>query len=144
LYEPQAEDANGIINNKIFFNTPDEDMPAMAMTTDVWRTNTHTTWLFTSPDDAAVTFEGFRVEADNGTGIQCTPNSIQTGQGGYFVFELDEAGDVSLFLDLNNNGSYFDAIDINITKAVTAGRDSIFWNGLDGRTGSSDWLERYR
>ncbi len=132
LYEPQAEDSNGIINNKIFFNTPDVDMPAMAMTTDVWRTNTHTTWLFASPDDASVTFEGFHVEADNGTGVTCTPNSIQTDQGGYFVFELDETGDISLFLDMNNNGSYFDAVDINITKSVTAGLDSIFWDGMDG------------
>jgi len=60
LYEPQAEDAGGIINNKIFFNLPDEDMPATALTTDVWRSNTHTTWLFANPDDAEVTFEGFR------------------------------------------------------------------------------------
>jgi len=132
LYEPQAEDAGGIINNKIFFNLPDEDMPAMALTTDVWRSNTHTTWLFANPDDAEVTFEGFRVASDNGSGVQCSPNSIETDQGGYFVFELDETGDISLCLDLNNNGSYFDAVDVNITKSVTAGLDSIFWNGLDG------------
>lgn len=132
LYEPQAEDAAGIINNKIFFNSPDEGMPEMALTTDVWRMNTHTTWLFNDPEDAVVRFEDFRVESDNGSGIMCTPNSIQTDQGGYFIYNVDEAGDIVLFLDLNNNGSFLDPIDIQLTTRSQPGLDSIFWDGIDG------------
>ncbi|MBI5915997.1 MAG: hypothetical protein HY842_11505, partial [Bacteroidetes bacterium] len=46
LYEPQAEDVGQLINNKIFFNLPSADLPANATVTDIFRANTHSTWLF--------------------------------------------------------------------------------------------------
>ena len=45
LYEPQADDSGPLINNKIFFNIPSQDLPESARVTDIFRANPHTTWL---------------------------------------------------------------------------------------------------
>lgn len=132
LYEPQAEDSPTIINNKIFFNFPDPFMPLQSMTTDVWRNNTHMTWLYNEPTNLTVAFADFAVASDNGNGDLCQPNSVQQGVGGYFSFATDQTGEASLLMDIDGNGSYTDPVDRSINKRVTAPVDSLFWDGLDG------------
>lgn len=132
LYEPQARDFGPIFNNKVFFNLPDPGMPASAKVTDIFRNDTHTTWLYSAPDDISVEFKGFRVEATNANGEPCFPNSVITGIGGYFKFSTDKDGNAELRIDINNNGSFSDPVDRALYKYVTVGEDSIFWDGKDG------------
>ena len=134
LYEPQAEDYNGgqIINNKIFFNPPDPNMPGTAMTTDVFRNNSHTTWLYAEPTNFNVAINNFKISAVGNTGDPCDAGFVQTGYGGQMIFESNVGGNASLQLDLNGNGSFIDPVDVTIFQLVSAGQNSIFWDGKDG------------
>lgn len=134
LYEPQAEDYNGgqIVNNKIFFNPPDPDMPGVALTTDVFRNNTHMTWLYAEPTNFNVAINNFKLTAVGNTGDPCEAGFMQTGFGGQMLFESNVGGTAALQLDLNNNGSYTDVVDVTLFQQVTVGQNSIFWDGKDG------------
>jgi len=132
LYEPQAQDTGPISNNKIFFNAPDPNLPTSATVTDVARLNTHTTWLLNdipSLNNAQpFTFKG--ILPANGS---CQGDLVaEEGEGGNFVFDSELEGQAVLRIDVNNNGTFTDAVDVTINKNVRFGLDSIFWNGVDG------------
>ncbi len=135
LYEPQAEDFEGLINNKIFFNIPDPAMPKTAKVTDIFRENTHDTWLYNNLEILQV-LDFYFIGADE-DGLGCGPGVMQLGQGGWFVFETNLSGHVVLDLDLNNNGIFGEPRDVRLTANIEpdAGPlivDSIFWDGKDG------------
>lgn len=135
LYEPQAEDIGPLINNKIFFSPPNPDMPDVAMTTDIWRSpaNTHETWLYTELLEFeldTIYFRGFDPD-----GIGCINNSMELGQGGWFVFNTNIGGQLELNLDLNENNIFDDPEDVTLNTFIDGGLDSIFW---DGKTGTGD------
>jgi len=133
LFEPQSEDTENISNNKIYFNMPDVNMPTAALVTDLNTNNTHTTWLFNEvpefiADEKPFTFLGILPE--NGP---CNGELVaEEGAGGYFVFNTDLAGQATFRVDVNNNGSFEDAVDITVADNVGLGIDSIFWDGRDG------------
>ena len=135
LYEPQAEDFGPIINNKIFFNLPDINMPnsALVADTDPVRNDTHTTWLFNVPPVLEGSVRPFTFRGILPANSLCDEELVAAqGVGGYFVFDTDLAGQATLSIDINNNGSFNDAVDLVLTKNVLFGRDSILWNGTDG------------
>lgn len=131
LYEPQARDyGDQIVNNKIFFNPPDPGMPATALVTDIYRNDTHTTWLFNQPVVPEVT--DFRFEGIDTIYLACGDNTMIMGQGGFFAFTSNVQAQAFLHLDLNNDGDFDDAVDRTIQDFVKMGSDSIYWDGLDG------------
>ena len=134
-YEPQAEDyaPGNLINNKIFINEPDKAMPQTALVTDIFRNNTHTTWLFNLPSTVEPEFTEFELNALNTSGNDCLPGSMQEGVGAWIHFESTLGGVAFLSLDLNNNGSFTDSVDLTLNKGIGVGLDSIFWNGKDGK-----------
>ncbi len=131
LYEPQARDFGSIINNKIFFNTPDPTMPATAMVTDVFRNDTYMTWLFNPPASLSASIDSFNFSSSSPLNV-CNGDTTQVGQGGYIRFVTNVSGTVKLSLDLDNNGSFTDPVDVTLYEAVAVGRDSILWNGQNG------------
>ena len=131
LYLPWAQDFGPIINNKIFFNLPDANMPQSAPVTDVFNNNPHTTWLYNNAQDVNVTISGFHFDGVDTSGT-CGDNVMVFNLGGHLVFNTDKGGQARLSLDLDGNGSFNDPVDVVIFDEVTAGTDSIFWNGLDG------------
>lgn len=132
LFEPQARERNGFINNKVFFNKPDPDMPLTATTTDIFNNDTHSTWLYNPTPVTHVDFQGFSFVAYDTTGQACLQNALQPGIGGFFKFTANHPGRGRLRLDLNNNGSFTDSIDRTILQTLQTGLDSIFWDGKDG------------
>lgn len=134
LYEPQTSDSDDgvFVNNKIFFNPPDPSMPAMAETTDIFRSKTYTGWLFNEPSELNVQLDGFELVAYDGSDLLCSPNALELGVGGYLKFNSTLAGTAVLELDLNNNGSFADPVDLELFKSIDVGSDSIYWNGIDG------------
>ena len=135
LYHPQAEDSGFLSNNKIFFNTPDSNMPNTATVTDIINGfNTHTTWLFTEVADDNIGENPFNFSGNVPAGGTCEANlTMQEGEGGNFVYASQVAGVGQLKLDLNNNGSFDDPIDRIIeSEAILGQGNSIFWDGLDG------------
>ncbi len=133
-YEPQAQDYNAekLINNKIFFNMPDPTMPATAMTTDIYRNNTHVTWLYRTPASNEPKLTNFELMAMSSTGDTCLLNSLEEGQGAWVHFASTQGGIAYLSFDLNNDGDFFDPVDRIMIKNIDVGPDSIFWNGRDG------------
>ena len=130
LYEPQAQDNGALINNKIFFNIPSPDLPASAPVTDIYRSNPHTTWLL---DDLEIlTIDSLYLIAQSSSGSPCTQGTIEFAKGGFFVFQTNLGGVVTLQLDLNNNHSYNDPVDVTLMGTLNEGVDSLFWDGLDG------------
>ena len=135
LYQLMAEDNEALINNKVFFNPPAGDLPASATVTDIYAStpNTHTTWLSNSAVfNPAINFTNFNFVGFDEDGIECDPNTTQTGIGGYAVFDTNLGGTTILELDLNGDGDFEDDIDRRFFTFVEAGTDSIFWDGNDG------------
>lgn len=131
-YEPQAEDYGDIINNKIFFNSPDITMPATALVTDIFRNNTHVTWLYTEPFVFEIIFNDFTINGNDENGETCNVDGLQYNQGAYFIFDTSVPGNVALELDVNNDGDLDDPEDLIIYGYVGGGVDSLYWNGGDG------------
>lgn len=134
-YEPQAEDYDPyhLVNNKIFFNEPNPDMPATAQVTDIFRSNTHTTWLFKTPTSTQPQLSVLSIHASNDSGVPCLPGSLQVGEGAWVNFQSSEGGIAYLYLDLNGDGDFLDPVDLTLTKTINAGADSIYWNGHNGQ-----------
>lgn len=133
-YEPQAQDSpDGVlINNKVFFNPPDPTMPATATVTDIFRNNTHVTWLFVSPLEPEVTVEDFTITSFNGSNSACLNNTVELGIGGFIKFSSNREGTAFLSLDLNNDGDFNDPVDRRLFKLIQVGEDSIYWDGKNG------------
>ncbi|MEM1119461.1 MAG: hypothetical protein AAGJ18_03385, partial [Bacteroidota bacterium] len=133
LYEPQAEDEGNFINNKIFFNPPDPNMPAMALVTDMLTFNTHTTWLFQelkeiNPEFDNVTFAGIKSSQ-----AVCEEDFVsEMGMGGLINFNVNTSGTAKLSLDFNNNGQFDDPVDKTYVERVELGENSVRWDGRDG------------
>lgn len=125
LYEPQARDFGNLVNNKIFFNPPNPDMPGLAKVTDIYRMDSHQTWLNTQLQLAQVDSVYF-----NGDG--CDPGYMEFGLGGFFVLNLNVNGQATIHMDIDNNGSFDDSVDVTLLKEISAPSDTIFWNGNDG------------
>ncbi len=139
LYDPQAEDSGLLWNNKVFFNSPDPNMPAQATVTDIrldqGTQNTHSTWLFSQVPALNEGQNPFGFSGNVPAGGICDPNlTMEEGEGGSFVFSSQVPGLAQLRLDLNNNGSFDDPVDRFIeAEAVLGGTNDIFWDGLDGQ-----------
>ena len=131
-YEPQAEDYENLINNKIFFNIPDATMPMTALVTDIFRNNTHVTWLFTEPFVFEIIFNDFTLNSTDENGETCNVEGLQYNQGAYFIFDTSVPGNVALELDINDDGDLDDPEDLTVYGYVAGGIDSLYWNGADG------------
>lgn len=81
-----------IVNNKIFFNEPDQTMPATALVTDVFRNNTHTTWLFTMPSSTKAKLRTLKMHATDPNGNPCLPGALQAGDGATIDFTSTQGG----------------------------------------------------
>ncbi len=132
LYAPQARDKESFINNKIFFNLPDPDMPASAMVTDVFQNDTYISWLFKQPTANGPAVDEVKFTPGNPNGNGCPPGFIKEGDGGIFTFNVNTIGSVTLLLDLNNDGDFSDVFDNSYFLPVLGGNDTIYWDGKFG------------
>ncbi len=131
LYEPQARDINGLINNKVFFNIPDPNMPASATVTDIIRDDTHTTWLLSELPDLELQILNvnfFAKEANNAQGIEAV---LDRTNGAVVTYETNVSGTAQLVIDLNSNGIYGDEEDRVVNANSNVGVNEITWDGLD-------------
>ncbi|MBW4890293.1 gliding motility-associated C-terminal domain-containing protein [Mucilaginibacter sp. HMF5004] len=120
VQDPRAEDTQSDVTHKIFFNTPAADLPATAATP------TGTTWLANTPFIPSITNATF-------TGMEGTPNLAGTSPlGGNITFTSTGNGAYTISIDINKNGVFNDPIDRTITGTVTAGGNTIYWDGRDG------------
>ena len=133
LYEPQAEDVGSFVNNKIFFNPPDPNMPSSALTTDIFRQNTYVTWLYTTPPNIDLNITDFVFTGENSTDeIPCPPSTMEQGGSAYITFNSTLGGTAVLMFDFNSDGDFEDPEDRTIFELIRAGNDTIRWDGLDG------------
>jgi gliding motility-associated-like protein len=135
LYEPQAQDNGSLINNKLFFNIPDNTMPSTARVTDIFRNNPHETWLMNELQILfLVDFTFVGLDTLNGA---CGSWTMQEGQGGWFVVKTNLPGQVRLELDLDKNGTFGDPADRILNAIIEPDTtnpivDSIYWDGKNG------------
>ena len=132
LYDPQAKDDDLFINNKVFFNMPDNSMPSEALMTDIFNKETYETWLITPPIQNGPSIEKIDFTPGDINGNGCPPGFVKEGDGGYFTVKFNAPGNVFIELDLNNNGNYGDPLDQTLFKNVDSGLDTIFWDGKLG------------
>ncbi|WP_184549515.1 gliding motility-associated C-terminal domain-containing protein [Mucilaginibacter sp. FT3.2] len=122
VQDPRAADSQTDITQKIFFNTPATDMPAVANTP-----GSATTWLLNTPVQPAISDVTF-------TGAEGTLGKAGTNPlGGNFNFDITGNGNYVIAIDVNNNGVFTDAIDRKLTGQANAGSNQVFWDGLDGQ-----------
>ena len=122
VQDPRAADTGTDITHKIFFNEPNPDMPTSANLP-----GGSSTWLLTplvSPSVSNFLFTG-------------TEGTLYKGGtyplGGNITFTSSQISDYYLDLDINRNGSFADAIDVNLTGVAAVGNNTVFWDGLDGQ-----------
>ncbi len=133
LYEPQAADTMGIVNNKIFFNLPDPTMPSEAMVTDLYSYNTHTTWLFRELLEVTPEFEDIDFKGVRASNSLCSDDLVtEVGKGGVINFNVNTSGTAKIMLDFNGNGDFTDAVDRTFFQRVEAGANTVAWDGRDG------------
>lgn len=132
LYEPQTKEKAPFVNNKVFFNLPDPDMPSSAQVTDVFRNETYTTWLFNQPQASGPALNDVKFTPGNPNGNGCPPGFFKEGDGGIFTFDINTTGSITLLLDLNNDGDFNDAVDKLYFLPVLGGKDTIYWDGKYG------------
>ncbi len=134
LYEPQAEDyGNGlIINNKIFFNYPNDDMPSTAKNTDVFRENTHETWLKINPLITTLDINDVQLLSANNSAPPCPQGILEVGSGAIFNFNSNLSGTAILKLDINKDGDFEDSIDRILYQQIQIGNNNVFWETKDG------------
>ena len=133
LYQPQAEDTDFIINNKVFFNPPDPNMPSLSTTTDIYRNNTYSTWLYRGAPQVELNISPFVFTGSNALDPPCDNGTNQGDNAGYLVFNGSLGGTAMLSLDLNNDGDFDDEVDRTIIDFAASDGDSIAWDGLDGQ-----------
>jgi len=131
LFDPMAHDQGSFVNNKIFFNLPNSDLPASAMASDVLNGVTQETWLFQEALDEEVVLDDFSFKGYDPSGVICEDNTMLPEHGGFIYFNSNIGGTAKLSLDLNGDGDYVDNKDRVIYKAIQIGRDSIYWDGMD-------------
>jgi len=133
LYEPQSEDEGSFINNKIFFNPPDPNMPSEAMVTDIQTYNSHTTWLYRELIEVDPKFENITFLGSKQSNSICNLDQVtEEGKGGLINFEVSTSGTAKIALDLNSNGIFDDEVDRVYFQRVETGANSIRWDGKDG------------
>jgi gliding motility-associated-like protein/uncharacterized repeat protein (TIGR01451 family) len=121
VQDPRAADSPLDITQKIFFNPPASDLPALANTP-----GGGSTWLLNNPDVPAISNITF-------TGIEGTNGIAGTNPlGANFTFTTTVAGSYLIAIDVNKNGILTDPIDRKLTGIVTTGANQVFWDGLDG------------
>jgi len=121
VQDPRSDDTPADITQKIFFNPPAADLPALANTP-----GGGTTWLLKQPLSPQVNDLKF-------TGVEGTAGRTGTKPlGADITFDATVAGIYTIAIDANNNGVFTDAIDRKITGDAVAGPNVIHWDGLDG------------
>jgi len=132
IYEPQAEDNGEFINNKVFFNKPNRDLPTQATVTDIFRNNTHVTWLLNAVDSEPVGFDFIRFSPVQRGGSFLPDGVMDVDLGSYIIFDLSRQVSAQVLLDLNYDGDYDDEEDRALYKTIGPGVDTIFWNARNG------------
>ena len=138
LYEPQAEDHPLIVNNKVFFNLPNPDLPQNALVTDIAGpqrssgNNTHTTWLYSEPPVVNIEIDEINFFGVDENGNPLAAGAFNSNIGANISFTTNIGGTVILSLDLNQDGLYGTGNDRVIYDRSEVGAGMISWNGLDG------------
>jgi uncharacterized repeat protein (TIGR01451 family) len=119
VHDPNAADSGNNVTHKVFFNSPNADLPTFASSAS------GTTWLLQppiAPQPTSLTF----------TGIEGTAGQAGTTPlGGNFSFNSNVTGRYQLILDLNKDGIYGNGNDRLLSGFATLGSNSIFWDGKD-------------
>ena len=120
VQNPNAADTASEITHKLFFNPPAIGLPSSASSFS------GTEWLLVPPVSAPT------ISSTLFVGVDGTTNQVGAGLGGTFTFTASGAGVYIIALDLNNNGSFTDAVDRVLEGPASFGTNTVFWDGLDG------------
>ena len=127
LYEPQAQDRDGIINNKVFFNLPDPNLPSQAIVTDIVRQNTHMTWLLNEVPEYEIEILDVALSAE---GSDIT-DVLDRTNGAKITYRSNLIGSAQLVIDIDNDGVFGNNNDKIVNASAIDGENEIFWDGLD-------------
>ncbi len=119
FYDPRTPD-NGTVDftNKIFYNKPATDLPVSASVYFSNGTLATNTWL----RPASVATPVF------------TSSGLTASCGGQFQFTPTASGTYRIALDVGNNGSFDDDIDVVLTGNAIGGKvNSVLWDGKNGK-----------
>jgi len=131
LYEPQAKDSNGLVNNKVFFNLPDPNLPMSARVTDIVRNDTHTTWLLNEVPQYNIEILNVELTSRDPGNVQGIQAVLDRTNGAIITYNTNIDGNVQLVIDINNNGIYGDDKDRIVNAPANIGINEVFWDGLD-------------
>ncbi|MGJ5672308.1 MAG: SdrD B-like domain-containing protein [Nostochopsis sp.] len=119
VHDPNAADIGNNVTNKVFFNSPNPDLPSSAISAS------GTTWLIQNPIPPTPTNFQF-------TGVEGTVGQAGTSPlGGNFNFNSNVTGRFFITLDLNRDGIYGNSNDRILSGLASFGSNTIYWDGKD-------------
>ncbi len=131
LYEPQARDTEGIINNKVFFNLPDPNMPAMALVTDIVRGDSQMTWLYNEAPEYEIEIIDVNLLSNDPAANNGVVDVLDRSNGALITYSTNLGGNAQLVIDIDNDGIFGNNQDRVINAAAITGENQILWDGLD-------------
>jgi hypothetical protein len=116
IHRPSDAETAAETKHKMFFNVPDASMPATALCMG------ETIWLNPEAITPSYNFN-----------FAYTLQYNIMPLDGYFAFNFPNLNmGYQVQLDLDNNGSYTDAVDVTLTGTTVIGTNTIAWDGRDG------------
>ena len=133
IFDPQGQDQGLFVTYKIFFNTPDSNMPNEAQTSNPITGDSYTTWLNNSVSTDPLDITGFEFTAlDQNGDPTCFGNNFEPNGTATITFNSSLEGTVRLALDLNNDGDFEDPVDRILYGLASNGSNQLTWDGKDG------------
>ncbi|MCG6191340.1 PKD-like domain-containing protein, partial [Maribellus maritimus] len=124
VYDPREPDnGSNDITHKIFYTKPASDLPTSA---DIYIDGaTATTWLkssATQPEISNISLTG----SENSGKVLVGPD------GADITYTSNANGSCIIYIDIDNNGSIEDAVDVSLTDNSEVGTNTIHWDGKNG------------
>ncbi len=126
IWDPRIADGQGNITNKLFFNKPASDLPASASIRYNGGAQT-TTWLKNTPVQPVIS--DLRIVGRESGVLSGTVGP----QGAIISFHSNVEGMYKVLVDVNDNNSYEDDVDVIIVGSCLANEiTQVVWDGRNG------------
>ncbi len=121
FHDPTTLDTDNDVTHLLFYNTPNNDMPADA---NYYNGGVLNRWLY-NVVPPTISISNLDIVGMEGASFLGTGGLA----GGYIKFNSNVNSNYEIKIDADNNGSYTNAVDVTLTGGAISGLNSVYWDG---------------